>query len=127
MPPSEIPPPPSSTSNESPKPDPSIAILMAALAASRADPFERFLSSLPPQLAADARETIRMREELISNVQRMLVSQDPSEAGVYAAWITKHAHEVGYRWACLRKAATRWAELDVEGFQFRIGEGGPYR
>lgn len=92
-----------------------IAMLIDAAAATREDPLTRFVRSLSDDLRRHAEETIKLREELISNVQRMLVSQDPREANGYAQWIAEHAHEVGYRWSLLMRSCSTWLAYEPPG------------
>ncbi len=100
-----------------PVPSLDMALLIEALAADRADPLSRFVDSLSGDLRIHAEETIQLRQEFISNVQRVLQASNPHEAAGYASWITKHVHEVAYRWASLQKALARWIQYDVSPFK----------
>jgi len=96
-----------------------MALFIDALSRQAADPLTRFVESLsddPPMRARTfANETIQLREELLSNVQRMLVETDPRLSANYAAWVTKHAHEVAYRWSSLMRTVQRWAMYQLPG------------
>lgn len=95
-----------------------LAMLIEAIA-SRGDPLTRFVASLPDELRRFAEETMRMREELIHHTHGLL-SSEPREATAHAEWLTRHAHDVAYRWSNLRKSAIRWATLDTEAMTFRV-------
>lgn len=88
-----------------------LAMLMGAIA-DRTDPLTRFVASLPPDMRRHAEETIRLRDEFVSHAQRMLL-EEPARAPLHAEWITRHAHDVAFRWAALISSAKRWAALDV--------------
>jgi hypothetical protein len=100
------------TGNEA-QPDLDMAMLIDAVSR-REDPLARFLRALSDEMRAHAEETIRMRDELVMNTQRLLSSSNPREAAGYAAWIARHAHEVAYRWPALVSAYTRYAAYDFE-------------
>ena len=65
-----------------------MALFIDALARRDADPLTRFVRSL---------------------------SDDPRLSANYAAWITKHAHEVAYRWSSLMRSVQRWSMYDAGG------------
>lgn len=100
-----------------------IAMQIAAAVASRTDPLERFLASLPEWMRLHAEETIRLRNELVEYTQRLVVENDAQRAAGYAAWITQHAHVVAYRWPMLLRSAQRFAELDVQSLHIVIPGG----
>ncbi len=95
-------------------PDPGLAMLIEAVARSDRDPLQRFVEVLPDDLRRYAEETVRLREEFLSNAHRMLAAENPREAAGYAEWVSRHAHEVAYRWVMLTKSVQRWAMYDVE-------------
>lgn len=88
------------------------------------DPLTRFVKSLPDdephRLRSYAEGTIRLREELISTVQRMLVCDDPRESNQYATWLATHAHEVAYRWTMLMRSVTKWNQYQTDSLIFRV-------
>lgn len=73
---------------------------------------ERFLSSLPKDMRAYCDETIRMHGEFTSNVERMLIAPNYSEAIAHAEFISRHAKDVAYRWAQFRAALTQYTLRD---------------
>lgn len=95
------------------------AMLIEALA-NRSDPITRFVASLPDEMRRYAEETIQLRREFEINAQRMLSCNNPNESSRYAAWITKHAGEVAYRWSVMLRTVARWSELDTESITFRL-------
>lgn len=101
-------------------------MLLDAYARSDRDPLSRVVASLsddlPMRLRTFANETIQLRREFQENAQRMLSERDPQLSARYAAWITKHAHEVAYRWSSLMRTVERWARYDPgPGIVLRVG------
>jgi hypothetical protein len=94
--------------------DPDLAMQIAALASAAEDPMTRFVRSLPDNLRAHAEETLRMRQEFLSNATRMLSCSDPNEAVGYASWVSKYAGEVAYRWTGLMSSVTKWSMYRTE-------------
>jgi hypothetical protein len=81
-----------------------------AVVSSAGDPFTRFIAALSdPKLRVFCEDTLRLRDELVQNTQRLLIAETPEETAAYALWLAKNAHEVGYRWQALRRAVTRWS------------------
>ncbi len=103
-----------------------MALFIEALARRDADPLTRFVRSLsndPPMRARTfAEETIRLRDELISNVQRMLTETNPQRSALHAEWVARHAHEVAYRWSSLMRTVERWSMYDT-GPAIRVVRG----
>ena len=93
-----------------------MALLIEAFVRSEGDPMTRFLRALsddpPMRLRSFAEETIRLREELLMNVQSMLIERDPRLSSRYAEWIARHAHEVAYRWSSLMRSLAYWCERE---------------
>lgn len=94
-----------------------LAMLIAAHAARDGDPLTRFVRSLPLEMRHYAEGTIRLREEFLINVQRML-SEEPNRALMHAEWIRENAQECAYRWSGLMKSVARWAALDVSAVHY---------
>ncbi len=99
--------------------DVDVSMLIAAHAR-LGDPLTRFVEALPPELRVNAEETVRLRAELVDNVQRLLQSRDPRESSRYAAWIATWVGEVGYRWSSLLCSAARWHELQAGYVRTRV-------
>lgn len=75
---------------------------------------ERFLASLGPETRNVLMETVRMRNEFLSDVSRMLTSGP--EALMYADSVRSSAMEVAYRWRLYRTMLQRYAELEMPSF-----------
>lgn len=107
--------------------DPAIdALILEASVLNEADPLERFVGILGGEMQRQARDTIRMRNELLSCVQQMFATKDPREAVAFAARVRSNAIEVAHRWAVLCAAAAHWASLEAPPFR-AIVRGTPDR
>jgi hypothetical protein len=80
------------------------------------DPLERFIRALPDaepmRLQQNARETVRLREELLAEVTKMLQADRPIDAMGHAEWIANNVRTVAYRWTTLVLAAKAHARID---------------
>lgn len=85
-------------------------------AASTEGAMVRFLQGLPEHMRKYHEETLQLKDELLSNVQRMLIG-DAREAVQHATWVAKHSADVAYRWAVLRDALTKWSLYQVPSFK----------
>jgi len=85
-------------------------LLLEASLANELDPVERFVEILGDDMRREARETLRLKSELVENVRRMLSATTPAEAVGYAARVRAEALNVGFRWSVLVAAAARYAE-----------------
>lgn len=87
--------------------------LLLESACRQKDPLTRFIESLEnPDLKQWCEQTIRMREEFISNVQRMLIETNMGQCQLYAEAVRRDAYELAYRWPTLMKAVTEHARRD---------------
>lgn len=77
------------------------------------EPLDRYLATLDEPQRKFADQTIAMRTEYLSNVQRMFSCADPHEAMTYATWVTRKTAEVVFRWGLLQHALTHWLERDT--------------
>lgn len=75
---------------------------------------QRFLASLGPETRNVLMETVRMRNEFLSDVSRMLTSGPESQ--MYAVSVRSSAVEVAYRWRVYRTMLQRYAELEMPSF-----------
>lgn len=102
-----------------------LAAELEAVIATAGDPLTRFINSIENlEVRRYIEDTVRLKQNLISNTQRMLVSSNPSEVAGYAQWISQNAHEVGYRWCMLRHTLERWMNLQAEPFLIKVHRKG---
>ncbi len=91
---------------------------MALLEASTDALEERFLASLGPETRNVLMETVRMRNEFLSDVSRMLTSGP--EAMMYADSVRSSAMEVAYRWRMYRTMLQRYAEREIPSVRIEV-------
>lgn len=93
-------------------------VAMALLEASTDALEERFLASLGPETRNVLMETVRMRNEFLSDVSRMLTSGP--EAMMYADSVRSSAMEVAYRWRMYRTMLQRYAEREIPSVRIEV-------
>lgn len=101
---------------------PELAMLIDAMSRTP-DPITRFIDSLsdkPLGLKSFAKETLQLRAELIEHVNALLTERDPRRAMAHADWISRHVHDVGYRWSGLVRSVEHWTRLDTGALKIRI-------